>query len=261
MKKTVLLICGIFLFAVVLSAQVNPLVIDFQFNVMAADAANNYLSFSGPYGYGKSGGNIRTVTKDYYDATTKASLYQTTALLSVTYQTDIAQKAVMPSGLRGLLLFGVSGDDTRVSDNVNVTRASNGVITVQYAHRGTAYRLITNAQGQLTFPKANCQSRVIGYISDGAQVIARDFSTSGEAKDINWTKVWDNSVAAGRPIASLPRAGGTVPATAVVGAIVDDPTAANTSTIFHYTGNLQFTWDGRILRIKGTLPLGMGGPR
>ena len=261
MRKAAFLICGILFLTMALSAQVAPLVIDFQFNVAAADPANNYLGFSGPYGYGKSGGNIRTVTKDSLDTVTGASKYQTTAILSVAYQTDIAQKAVLPSGLRGLLLYGVSPDNIRREDNLNVTRAANGVITVQYAHRGTAYRITTDAQGRLTFPKANCQSRQIGWIGTGVQVIARDFSSTGEAAQIDWAKVWDANVASGRPVAPLSRDGGNAPATAVTGPIAADPTDQNTSTIFHYTGSLQFTWDGRILKITGSLPLGMGGPR
>jgi hypothetical protein len=256
MKKTAFLICGLFLLAMAISAQ-TPLVIDFQFNVTGPDTAN-YLSFSGPHRYGKSGGNT-SETRDTLDAVTGASKYQSTAIFSVAYQTDIAQKAAFPSGVRGLLLYPISPDSVRREDALSVTRATNGVITVQYVHRGTAYRITTDAQGRLSFPRGNYQTRQVGYIGGaGPQVISRDYSTTGEAAQIDWTKVWSNPTQTGRPIASLSRANGTVPATALTGPVTNN---WEDSTIFHFSGNLQFTFDGRILKITGSLAPQQGAPR
>jgi len=259
MKKTVFLICGIFFLTMTLSAQApTPLVIDYQYNVTAPDTAN-YLTFSGPHRYGRAGGNKMDVTKDSLDTVSGASRYQSTAIFSIAYQNDIAQRAAFPSGVRGLLLYPVASDTIRREDNLTVTRANNGVITVQYVHRGTAYRITTDAQGRLSFPKGNYQIRQVGFISAaGPQVIARDFSSTGEAAQIDWAKVWDNKIQAGRPIQSLTRANGTVPATATTGAITND---WENSTIFHFSGNLQFAWDGKILKITGSLNPQQGAPR
>jgi len=259
MKKAAFLICGILFLTMALAAQApTPLTIDYQFNVTAVDT-NNYLTFSGPHRYGRAGGSKMDQTKDTFDTATGASKFQTTAIFSIAYQNDISQRAAFPGGVRGLLLFPVASDSTRRDDMLNVTRANNGVITVQYVHRGWAYRITTDAQGRLSFPKGNYQVRQVGFIAGaGPQVIARDFSSTGEAAQIDWAKVWDNSVQAGRPIASLTRANGTVPANATTGAITND---WETSTIFHFSGNLQFTWDGRILKINGTLTPQQGAPR
>jgi len=259
MKKAAFLICGILFLTMALSAQATtPLVIDFQFNTTAADT-NNYLTFSGPHRYGRTGGNKMDQTKDTLDAATGASKFQTTAIFTTAYQNDISGKSAFPGGVRSLFLFPVSPDTTRREDNVTVSRANNGVITVQYVHRGIAYRMVTDAQGRLAFPKGNYQLRQIGAIAGaGPQVIAKDFSSTGEAAQIDWTKVWDNSVQAGRPIASLTRANGTIPATAKTGAITND---WETSTIFHFSGTLQFTFDGRILKINGSLTPQQGAPR
>jgi hypothetical protein len=259
MKKTAILICGIFLITMALSAQAPaPLVIDYQYNMTGPDTSN-YFGFTGPHRYGRAGGNKMNVNRDSLDTATGASRHQSTAIFSVAYQTDIAQKAAFPGGVRGLLLYPLATDDLRKEDVPLVTKAANGVITIQYAHRGVAYRITTDAQGRLTFPKGNYQSRVIGSIvGAGPQVIARDFSTTGEPAQINWARVWDASVASGRPIESLSRTNGTIPTRATTGAITND---WEDSTIFHFSGSLQFAWDGRILKITGSLNPQQGAPR
>jgi len=257
MRKAAFLICGLLFLTMAVSAQ-TPLVIDFQFNVTGPDPAN-YFSFTGPHRYGRAGGNNMEATRDTLDTVTGASKYQTTAIFSIAYQNDISQRAAFPGGVRGLFLYPVSPDSIRREDNLTVNRAANGVITVQYAHRGTAYRITTDAQGRLTFPRGSYQSRQIGtIIGAGPQVIARDFSSTGEAAQIDWAKVWDTNVASGRPIQSLTRANGTVPATATTGPVNND---WETSTIFHFAGSLQFTWDNRILKISGSLTPQQGAPR
>ena len=259
MRKAAFLICGILFLAMAIPAQAPaPLAIDYQFNVTAPDAAI-YLTFSGPHRYGRAGGNRMDVTKDSLDTVSGASRYQSTAIFSVAYQNDIAQKAAFPGGVRGLLLYPVAPDSIRTEDVLAVNKAGNGVITVQYVHRGYAYRITTDNQGRLIFPKGNYQVRQIGFIAAaGPQVIARDFSSTGEAAQIDWAKVWDTKIQAGRPIQSLSRANGTVPANVTTGAITND---WENSTIFHFAGSLQFTWDGKILKISGSLTPQQGAPK
>jgi len=259
MKKAAFLICGILFLSIALSAQTPaPLVIDYQLNVTGPDAAN-YFSFTGPHQYGRAGGNKMNVNRDSFDAVTGASRYQTTAIFSIAYQNDIAQRTAFPEGVRNLFLFAVAPDTIRKDDNLTVTKAANGVITVQYVHRGIAYRITTDVQGRLTFPKGSYQYRQVGTITgEGPQFIARDFSSNGEAAQIDWAKVWNASVQPGRPIQNLSRTNGAVPAGITTGAITND---WETSTILHFAGSLQFTYDGKILKINGSLTPQQGAPK
>lgn len=244
MKKMLFFSVCVFLFSAFVNAQ--DLKIDYQYN-LTADDSNNYLTFSGPQRFG-------TANKDSYDAVTGASKQKSTALFSASYQTDIAGKTAFPGTVRSLLLYPVDYPSARTEDNLNVTKAANGVITVQFAHRGTAYRVVTDNQGRLSFPRGNYTKRIIGYIvGAGPQVISRDFSSDGTAAKIDWTKVWNANTPSGTAIT-----GPNAPATARTGALVND---WEDSTIFHFAGNLQFLFDGKILKINGTLRATQGGPR
>jgi len=246
MKKTLLVLACVLLTTAFVSAQNLDLKIDYQFNTTANDPAN-YLSFSGPQRFG-------TANKDAYDAVSGASKQKSTALFSTAYQTDIAGKAAFPAAARCVLLYPVQYPQGRLEDNLTVTKAGSGVITIQFSHRGTAYRIITDAQGILTFPKANCAMRVIGYIvGEGPQVISKDFSTDGTAAKIDWAKVWNANTPSGNAIT-----GPNAPAGAKTGPFVND---VETSSIFHFAGPLQFTYDGKILKINGTLKATQGAPK
>jgi hypothetical protein len=199
------------------------------------------------------------VTKDAYDAATGASKYQTTALFTVSYQNDIAQKAAFPGGIRGLFLYPVANDATRTDDKLTVTKANNGVITVDYVHRGVAYRIVTDAKGQLTFPKGKYQRRQVGFINAaGPQVISRDFSATGEAGGADWAKIWDAKIQPGKVIQNGSGANGTNAGGVKTGAIVND---WEESSIFHFAGTLQFSFDGKILKISGELRPAQGAPK
>ena len=112
---TLLLVLGGMAFA-------QDLKIDFQVNVAADDPAN-YFTFAGPIRY-------MAVTKDTLDATTGASKQGSTHLFQP-YLLDVKGKNTLPSGLRGLFLFAVAAKTQRPDDNLTVTKASDGTITVQ----------------------------------------------------------------------------------------------------------------------------------
>ena len=230
-KAVVLLVCFL---AAGLAVSAEDLTIDYQYNVAAKDSGN-YLSYSGPL-------RLVTVNKDTLDAVSGASKQRSTALFSA-YQTDIAGRAAFPSAVRSLLLYPVAPEAIRTEDALSVTKASNGVITAQFVHRGVAYRVTTDAQGKVTFPKGNYAIRTVGYIQGaGPQVISTDFSAVGTAAKIDWAKVWDTKIAAGKAVQ-----GST---TAKTGAVTND---WETSTMFQWSGPLQFTFDRNILKISGQL--------
>lgn len=225
---------GVFFVATIVSTQ--ELSIDFQFNCQSNDNTN-YLSFRGP-------NRLGSVNRDTLDAVTSASKQKSTALFTIGYHLDLSGGTQFPSGLRGLLFYPVSPNTTKRDDNLTVAKAQNGVITIQYVHRGIAYRIITDNQGRVTLPRGNYSQRVVGFIQGSApQVISRDFSSNGAAAGIDWAKVWDSRVQAGGAIQGALNAVKT-------GDIEND---WENSSLGRWSGPLQFSFDGRILKINGTL--------
>jgi hypothetical protein len=210
--------------------------IAYQVNLAKGDPAN-FVTFSG---------NIRYMTadKDHYDAASGASALGTTHLFNA-YLYDVEGKATMSSGLRGLFLFAVTPYDQITSDNLVASKAADGTITIQYAHRGTAYRIKTDATGKLAFPNGSFESRAIGYITgSNPQVISKDFSTDGTAKTVDWAKVWDSNVAGGKLVDDKN-------ATAKTGNIVKN--GADPASMYYFDGSLAVTLANDILGITGQL--------
>jgi len=223
-----LLVLGGVLFA-------QDLKIDYQVNV-AADDPGNYFTFTGPIRY-------MAAEKDTLDATTGASKLGSTHIF-MPYLYDVKGKAVLPTGLRGLFLFAVAPKDQRIVDNLTVSKAADGVITVQYVHRGTAYKLVTDKNGKFTFPKGDFVRRPIGFIQGtNPQVIHTDFSADGSAAKVNWAKVWDAKIPGGKEI----KAG----VATKTGEITDDNGVAD--AMYSWNGELQVTFDKNILKISGGL--------
>jgi len=216
-------------------AAAQDLTIDFRYNVSRNDN-QSYLTFTGPIRY-------MAVDKDHIDGSSGASAKGSTELFQP-YRVDVLGKPVLSQGFRGLLLFAVADPDQREIDNLQVAKARNGVITIQYTHRGTAYRLVTDSRGRLNFPDGEFHQRKVGYIvGGGPQVISRDFSSNGTADRIDYDKVWDTSVAGGTVIDSS-RADKT-------GDVVADVAVAD--SMFYWDGALQVTLDRNILQISGGL--------
>ncbi len=203
---------------------------------MAQTAKANYFTFVGPIRY-------MAADKDHIDAATGASVKNSTELFQP-YLLDVKGRNALPNGLRGLFLYSVAPADFRISDHLTITKAASGVITVNFAHRGTAYQLVTDASGKFNFPDGVYRSRAIGYIEgEGPQVIHRDFSADGTAAKIDWVKVWDNKIADGKEVvAGKPAKTGAI---RLDGAVPD--------SMFYWTGSLQVTFDASVLRIAGGL--------
>ncbi len=202
--------------------------LDYQMNVVAADAANNYLTFSGLSG---------SANKDQFDAATGASKLESTVMLNA-YRTDLLGGKIMPGALRSLLLYPVADDKTRIDDALSVSMASSGVITIRYVHRGTAYEIVTDKSGKLSMPSLVVKTRKIGHTDN---TIHSDFSSNGKASGVDWAKVWNASIADGKQVGST---------TSKTGKITDD--VAN-STVYEYKGDIQVSFDGKILKMAGTL--------
>lgn len=202
---------------------------------LAQAAKANYFTFVGPIRY-------MTADKDHIDTATGASVKNSTEMFQP-YLLDVKGKQAMPSGLRGLFLYSVAPAALRVDDNLTISK-TGGVITVRYVHRGTAYELVTDANGKFTFPEGQYRKRAIGFIEgEGPQVLHKDFSPDGTAAKVNWAKVWDASVAGGKEVvAGKP---------AKTGAIAPDVALAE--SMFYWEGSLQVSFDANVLKIAGGL--------
>ncbi|GHT65270.1 hypothetical protein FACS1894110_06740 [Spirochaetia bacterium] len=230
-RKSVIFFALVVLVGSFVSAQ--DLKIDYQYNVTGV-TAGNHLTYSG--------NRLVGVTNDAFDAVSGASKQRSTAMFTY-YQTDILGKAAFPGGLRSLLLYPVAADSLRTDDSLSVTKAASGVITIQYVHRGTAYGIITDNRGQITFDRNGIAApgrsvqRVIGFIQGaGPQQIHADFLSGGKP---DYAKIWNAGTR-----------GGTI-GSVTTGAQTNDFPAAD--SLFYYTGALQFDFNNNILKITGTL--------
>lgn len=128
------------------SAFAADLTIDYKVDV-SGQTRVSYFTFTGPIRY-------MAVDQDHFDGATSASLLGSTHLFQP-YRYDVLGKKVMPDGLRGLFLYGVAGSQAAKDDKLKVSKASNGVITVNYTHRGTDYEIVTDRRGNISISDGN----------------------------------------------------------------------------------------------------------
>jgi hypothetical protein len=229
MKKCIMFFS---LFALVAAgAFAADLTIATQVNLSAADYANNFFTFKGAVGASDKDQFVLSA-----DATSGASKLESTIIFNP-YRTDVKGKKLLPAGLRGLFLYGVADYGTLKEDALNVAVA-NGVVTIQSVHRGTAYKIVTDASGKLAFPGGSFSMRVIGATDN---VVHPDFSASGKTADVDWAKVWNPATPDGKVVGTT---------TVKTGKIAADAPA---SEIFAWEGSLQVSFDGKILKVFGDL--------
>lgn len=230
MRRKLLVVMALTLL-VVAGAFAADLTISTQVNLTAADYANNFFTFKGSNG---------ASDKDQFvlgpDAVSGASKLESTVTFN-TYRTDVKGKKLIPAGLRGLFLYGIADYGTLKNDGLNVTAAPSGVITIQSVHRGTAYKLVTDASGKLALPGGSFSMRVIGTTDN--KNIHPDFSSNGTIPGVDWAKVWDASIADGKVIGT---------STTKTGKVLADAPA---SEFFAWEGALKATFDGTYLKLAG----------
>jgi hypothetical protein len=223
----VLLACGASVSAQVLS-------IDYRYNV-SGGAEGNYLSYTSAIRY-------ISADKDTFDAATGASKQKSTSLFAP-IQTDIMGRATISGGFRSLLMFPLAADSVRAEDNLHIYKEGT-VITMEYVHRGVAYRIQTDRQGNISFPRGSYVMRTIGYIKgEGPQVISTDFSADGTAATVDWKKVWDPNAPSGKAIDSRSETR--------TGPIQND--YGDMMAMFNWDGTLEVRFENSILAINGAL--------
>jgi hypothetical protein len=118
------------------------------------------------------------------------------------------------------------------------------IFTMEYVHRGVAYRIRTDENGNISFPRGSYVMRTIGYIKDrDPQVISTDFSVNRTAAFVDWKKVWDPGTPSGRTV--------TPGEEAKTGPIQND--YGDMMAMFNWDGTLQVHFERSILTINGTL--------
>ncbi len=184
----------------------EDLSIDLQINLAGSDVDNHFTWKS----------NVR-----YMAAEDGASLLGSTHLFMVALY-DIEGKEALTSAFRGLCLYGVNGASQTAGDNLQASKAADGTITIQYVHRGTAYRFVTDKNGMLAFPETTTSQRKIGT----PQAIEAAFSTDGTAAGVDYAKVWASDV---------------------------QSISANKDSMYYWDGDLKVTLEGDMLNVAGVL--------
>ena len=214
----------------------QDLKIEFQLYA-TSNTPGSYFTFTGPIRY-------IAADKDYVDSATGASKQNSTEMFQP-YRYDVKGKNALPDGLRGLFLFAVANYETRVGDNLQVVKAGDGTITINYVHRGTAYQLISDRSGNFQLPNGSYKKRVIGYIKGaGPQVISRDFSSDGTAARVDWDKVWNERTPSGRVV--------TTGVDNKTGPVTADVAASD--SMYYWNGALQASLEANnLLKVSGGL--------
>jgi hypothetical protein len=118
------------------------------------------------------------------------------------------------------------------------------IITMEYVHRGVAYRIRTDQRGNISFPRGDYVMRTIGYIKGhDPQVISADFSSDRTAAGVDWRKVWDPKTPSGRPVDSG--------SDAKTGPVQND--YGDMMAMFNWDGTLEVRFEDSVLTIKGVL--------
>ena len=205
--------------------------VESQFTITGANAVKSFLTVKGP---------TASVVKDSVDPTKvdvvgAASLNKGTDVWN-TYRADAAKAATLPLGIQNLVKYGVSNVAQFKADGLSVVKAADGVITIQFVHRGTAMKIVTDKTGKLDVVTGTQLKRAIGFIEEGKeQVLSTDFAPSGTIKDVNFAKIWDAKVAGGVAVGKVKTS-----------ALLPDVSPSKTP----YVGVVQFTLTGDVLNIK-----------
>ncbi|MBF9016573.1 MULTISPECIES: hypothetical protein [unclassified Oceanispirochaeta] len=190
----------------------EDLTIDLQVNLAGSDI-DNFFNWKG---------NVRYMAaEDKFDAISGASEKGSTHLFMM-YLYDVEAKTTMSSGLRGLFLYGVNGASQVAVDNLNAATNADGSITIQYIHRGTAFRFTTDKNGILSLPDGNMENRKIGTPKE----LEAEFTSDGTAMGVDFDKVWASDVS---------------------------PTGASPDSMYFWDGDLQVALEGDMLTMKGVL--------
>ncbi|MBQ9239155.1 MAG: hypothetical protein IJ191_07580 [Treponema sp.] len=182
MKKMLTAMLSVALLTVcALPVMAQRALIDVRLNTMQQDS-KDYFNWSVD---GKS-------VKDMFDVTTGASRAKSTAEFNVVRFDASGSKKAIPAGLRSLVLYPVSPRSVYVDDAFTVME--NGKqLTIRYIHRGTAYRVTTDATGRIDTASSFEIATGIAENLGGKFVVKAEYLKEGgdasRMADIDWSTV------------------------------------------------------------------------
>jgi hypothetical protein len=155
--------------------------IDYRFNTVKDDA-KNYVTWSAD---GKT-------YKDSFDAKTGASKAQSTKNFNAVRFDTTGKAKATPAGLRSLILYPVASRATAEGDAFTVSEEGQKIV-ISFVHRGTAYRITTDAAGTIDMAKSFETAAGLADNIAGTFTVKADYLKSGgnntKMSDIDWSKV------------------------------------------------------------------------
>ena len=192
--------------------------VDYKMNTVNEAYDTNRFNWT----YGKE------TIEDRFDAVSNASLKGSAVKFNAVRYSEPAEekKAALPSGLRGLFLFAGANRTMSETDNLHVLE-ENGVITVRYVHRGTAYELMTDKEGNFDPLTGAKVAKGITVNNDNKFTLKEEFVKEGgdpsKMADLDWKKVFFEA------------------------------DKYNPEAKYHYEGSLKFELKDDVLSVTGTL--------
>ncbi|MEI6874241.1 MAG: hypothetical protein WCL50_03825 [Spirochaetota bacterium] len=215
--------------------------VDAKIDLSSPVPGSSYFSFRG---------NLISVDKAgvdpaKLDALSGASLPADTTERWNMYRPDVKGRSTLPGGFQSLMKYALAAAPQFGADLPKAWKNADGSITIQYHHRGTAFKFTTDKEGKLSFPVGDFKMRKIGNGPPEGQiqcVISKDFSADGTVAGIDWAKVWNPAIPDGTTIAAG-NSGKT-------GKITDDK---GSSLLYLFAGTIQVTLTGTVVTVKGDL--------
>jgi len=216
MKVSKIIIAAALMAGSVFAVSAQKAKIDYRYNVDKDEAAKNFFNWSA------DGKNV----KDGFDAATGASKAKSTTEFNVVRFDSTGKAKAVPQGLRYIMLYPVASRDTATNDNLNV-KANGKQLVISFIHRGTAFQITTDANGNINLADSFKNSAPIADNKGGKFIFKDEFLKSGgdntKAADVDWSKV-----------------------------TLKADTADDAAT-YKYTGSLKAAYEGGVLTISGTI--------
>lgn len=190
--------------------------IEYRYNVLAEDAANNYFLWSA------DGGEMHV---DGFDAAAGASKSKSTSLFNAVRFDESGKKKAIPLGLRYLFLYSVAARAIATDDNLTVTQDGNNLV-ITFIHFGNAFK-ITAENGVLDTSSSFESASGLAERVDGKMILkpeyVKDGADASQMANADWSKIH------------------------LIADVADDDAS------YKYAGKLPLSYAGGILEVKGTL--------
>lgn len=177
MKKRVIFTAMAVLFTTGFAAFAQKITFDYRFNVLNDDGMH-YFTWT------QDGKTV----KDSYDAVTGASREKSTSMFK---WRDENRKKMIPTGLRGLMLYAVSSRE-RAGYEAFTLNADGKMLTINFIHNANAYKITTDAKGNLSTESSFQIAPACDNIGGKYMLKPEYVKAGGDRADMNnvdWSKI------------------------------------------------------------------------